>query len=157
REQPEMISVARVSSNFFQTMGVAPILGRAFAPEEGFSNGPRAMVISHRLWQRRFGGDPSVVGRAVKTASGTTTIAGVAPPEFNLPYYAGAWPPIARDSSEMRYRNSRYFRAIGRVKAGESLSSAEAELKTVAGRLAATYPKDDGAWTVRLTPLAEYE
>jgi putative ABC transport system permease protein len=157
RDQPEMISVARVSSNFFQTLGVAPSVGRAFTSEEGFSNGPRAIVISHRLWSRRFNGDPTVVGRTVKTATGAVTIAGVAPPDFKLPLYADAWTPLERDSGEMQYRNSRYMFSIGRIKPGVSVSAAEAEMKTIAGRLAETYPKENRNWSVKLTPLAEYQ
>jgi predicted permease len=157
QEQPESVSAPRVSANFFQTFGVAPMLGRAFAPEEGFSNGPRAMVISHRLWQRRFGGNPSIVGQPIKTSSGSVIIAGVMPPDFKFPVNAEAWTPLARDSGEMSYRSSRYFLAVGRVKSGMSMSAAEAELKTVAGRLAESHPKDNLNWTVKLTPLAEYQ
>ncbi len=133
KEQPEVISVARVSANFFQTFGVTPLLGRMFMPEEGLLNGPRAIVISYRLWQRRFGGDPTIVGKPVKTASGATIIAGVMPLDFKLPVYAEAWTPLARDSGEMPYRSSRYFLAVGRVKAGGSLAAAESEMKTIAG------------------------
>jgi len=157
REQPEPIGCARVSANFFQTFGVAPMLGRTFTPEEGFLNGPRAIVISYRLWQRRFGGDLAAVGRTVKTADGTTIIAGVMPPNFKLPPYSEAWTPLRRDSSEMQLRSSRYFLAVARVKAGRSLAAAEAEMRTIASRLASAHPKEDRNWTVKLTPLTEYQ
>jgi len=157
RDEPEMVSAARVSANFFQTFGVAPMLGRAFMPEEGLMSGPRAIVISHRLWQRRFGGDPAIVGKPVKTSTGAMIIAGVMPPDFKLPIYAEAWTPLARDSGEMQYRSSRYFLAVGRVKSGGSLAAAESEMKTIAGRLAEAHPKENRNWTVKLTPLAEYQ
>ena len=157
KEQPEVVSAARVSANFFQTFGVAPLLGRMFTPEEGLLSGPRAIVISYRLWQRRFGGDPAVIGKPIKTSTGTTIIAGVMPPDFRLPVYAEAWTPIARDSGEMQYRSSRYFLAVGRIKTGGSLAAAEAEMKAIANRLADAHPKENRNWTVKLTSLAEYQ
>ena len=87
------------------------------------------MVISHRLWQQRFGGDPSIVGEPVRTAGGAMIIAGVMPPDFKLPVFAEAWIAMARDSGEMRGRTSRYFLALGRIKSGASISDAEAEMK----------------------------
>src|SRR5262245_58192430 len=84
-ERTEVINGAMVSVNFFETFGVAPLLGRAFVKEEGLLNGPRAVVLSHRLWQRRFGGDPKIVGSALKTDDGAVTVIGVMPPEFKFP------------------------------------------------------------------------
>src|SRR5262249_38976832 len=88
---------------------------------------------------------------------GATVIAGVMPPDFKLPVYSEAWTPLAMDGDEMKLRNSRYFMVAGRIKAGESIAEAEAEINTVAGRLADAYPKENRNWTVKLTPFAEYQ
>src|SRR5262245_55562864 len=133
-ERIEIISGARVTVNFFATFGAQPMLGRAFDNEEGFVNGPRAVVLSHRLWQRRYGGDPQIVGRTLKTADGAITVIGVMPPDFKFPSYAQVWWPVAHDSGEMKFRAAPYFRAIGRIRKGETIESAQSEMKTIAAR-----------------------
>ncbi|MGH9935170.1 MAG: ABC transporter permease, partial [Blastocatellia bacterium] len=154
-ERVEAISGARVTVNFFSTFGVQPLLGRAFVNEEGFLNGPPAIILSHRLWQSRFGGDPQIVGRTIKTNDGSVTVVGVMPPDFKFPSFAQVWTPLARDSGEMKPRASRYFRAIGRIKQGETIESAQAEMKAIAARLATSHPKDNQGRTVQLTDWRE--
>jgi putative ABC transport system permease protein len=145
-----------VAVNFFATFGVQPMLGRAFVNEEGLEDGPHVVVLSHRFWQQRFGGDPQIVGRRIKTRDGTPLLViGVMPPEFKFPSYAQVWTPIARDSGEMKSRASSYCRAIGRIKQGENLASAQAEMKAIAARLATSYPKDNQGRTVKLTEWRE--
>src|SRR5262245_48043476 len=73
-ERIEVISGARVTVNFFETLGVQPMLGRAFDNEEGFLNGPRVIILSHRLWQQRYGGDPQIVGRTLNTSDGAAPV-----------------------------------------------------------------------------------
>ncbi|HEX8144501.1 MAG TPA: ABC transporter permease [Pyrinomonadaceae bacterium] len=153
-EQPEALAGARVSFNFFQTLGIAPMLGRAFSSEDGQLSAPGTIVLSHRLWQRRFGGDPSIVGRTLQTTEGPSVVVGVMPPDFRFPSFAEAWVPFARDSSEMRVRN-RYFQVFGRLKPDQSLASAQAEMTTVASRLEAEHPETNKGWAVVLTPLKQ--
>jgi putative ABC transport system permease protein len=150
-ERVEVIPGAGVATNFFETFGVQPMLGRSFVGEEGFLNGPKVVILSHRLWQRRFGGDPQIVNRLIKTDEGDVTVVGVMPPDFNYPKFAEAWTPMARDTVQMKYRASRYFRAIGRIKQGETIQSAQEEMETIAARLAEAYPRDNQGWTVRVT------
>src|SRR5262245_3059968 len=154
-ERVELVSGARVTVNFFSTFGAQPVLGRAFDNEEGFVNGPRVVVLSHRLWQGRYGGDPQIVGRALKTTDGAVTVIGVMPPEFNFPSYAQVWTPLARDSGEMKSRAHRYFQAVGRIRQGETIESAQAEMRDIAARLATSYPKDNQDRTVQLTDWRE--
>src|SRR5262245_49282778 len=154
-ERVELIPGARVTVNFFATFGVQPMLGRAFLNEEGFLNGPRVVILSHGLWLRRYGADPQIVGRTIKTDDGAVTVIGVMPPDFKFPSFAEVWTPVARDSGEMKYRAAAYFRAIGRIRQGETIESAQAEMKTIAARLATSYPKDNQGWTVQLTDWRE--
>ena len=152
----ETLPAARVSANFFQTFGVAPRLGRDFVAEDATPAGARAAVLSHRLWQQRFGGDPSVVGRTLRTDEGAVTVVGVMPPDFKVPGYAAAWLPQSPDTAEMRVRGARYLSAVGRLAPGETRESAEAELQAVAARLEAAHPKDNKGWTVRVSTWRDY-
>jgi putative ABC transport system permease protein len=154
-ERVEVIAGASVAVNFFDTFGVEPLLGRTFTSEEGLLNGPPTIILSHRLWQQRFAGDPQMVGRTIKTNDGAVTVIGVMPADFKFPSSAQAWTPLARDSSEMDNRANRYFRAIGRVKRGQTIESAQAEMRTIAARLAEAFPKENQGWTVQLTDWRE--
>ncbi len=154
-DQPDVFNGARVSFNFFQTFGVQPMLGRTFSPEDGELNAPNTVVLSHRLWMRRFGGDPSIVGKTFNTFEGATTVIGVMPHDFKFPSYAEVWTPLARDAAEMRNRSNRYFNAVGRINPGQSIESAQAELNTIAGRLEAEHPQSNRGWTAHLAPLRD--
>jgi len=154
-DPPDVFNGARVSFNFFQTFGVLPLLGRAFFPEDGQLNSPGTVILSHKLWISRFGGDPSVVGKTFTTTEGGTTVIGVMPPDFKFPSYADVWVPLARDASEMRNRSNRYFQAVGRIRPDQSIESAEAELKAIASRLEEQYPRANKNWTAQLIPLRE--
>jgi predicted permease len=154
-ERIEVVSGARVAANFFQTFNVQPHLGRTFAREDGFLSAPPTMVLSHELWQKRFGGDSRIIGRIIKTDDGPVTVIGVMPADFKYPRSAQVWLPLARDSSEMQYRANRYFKAIGRIKSGQTIETAQTELQGVAARLANAFPKENEGWTVQLTDWRE--
>src|SRR6516162_332868 len=154
-ENPYSAWIEPVSGNYFDVLGVKPILGRTFAREE---NGERAKaftaVISYRLWQNYFHGDRSILGRIVRINRYTVTIVGVAPAEFH-----GDFPGIALDAwvpaplAGERERNARQFRAIVRLKLGVSLSQASAEAATVAARLARDFPKTNEGIGARIVPI----
>src|SRR5215831_16284323 len=147
--------IESVSGNYFDVLGVKPILGRTFAREE---NGERAKaftaVISYRLWQNYFRSDRSILGRIVHINRYPVTIVGVAPAEFH-----GDFPGIALDAwvpaplAGERERNARQFRAIVRLKPGVSLSQASAEAATVAARLAGAFPKTNEGIGARIVPI----
>ncbi len=150
-ERVEVIPGARVTVNFFATFGVQPLMGRAFVSEEGFLSSLPVIILSYRLWQQRYGGDPQIVGRTLKAdGGGAVTVVGVMPADFKFPSWAQVWMPLARDSGEMKYRANRYFQAAGRVKPGQTIESAQAEMKTIAARLVEAYPTENQGWTVQL-------
>lgn len=150
-ERAELLRGPRVSTNFFDTLQAQPLLGRTFRADDGLVAAPDTVVLSYRAWQNKFGGDPQIIGKMLDD-NGVQVI-GVMPPDFKFPDHAETWIPFSRDSGEMQQRRSRYFQTFGRLKAGQSLASAQAELKTVAARLAAQYPQTNKAITVNLTPL----
>ena len=152
-EDPEMFPGPGVSTNFFQTLGAQPLLGRTFRSEDGSIKSPDTIILSYRLWQRRFGGDPNIVGKGLGNTG--ATVIGVMPPDFKFPAYAECWLPLAHDSSEMRNRANRYFNVIGLLKRGVTIENAQAEMKTVAARLEAQYPDSNKSITAQLTPFRE--
>ena len=120
-----------------------------------FRTGSKVVILSHRLWQRRFGGDPNIVTKTLAIEQGRVTVVGVMPPQFKLPAYAEAWTPVAQDSGEMNLRNSRYYETVARLKENVTLAQAEAEVRTIAARLASQYPESNTNWSVHLATLRE--
>jgi len=153
-EVSELIPATRVTDEFFSTLGVPPLLGRTFTPDE-FNTGSSVVILSHRLWLRRFGGDPNIITRTLALAQGRVTVVGVMPAQFKLPTSAEAWTPVAQDSGEMHLRAARYFETVARLKPNVTPAQAEAEMRTIAARLASQYSESDSNWSVRLATLRE--
>jgi putative ABC transport system permease protein len=129
------------------------MLGRGFdTADEATVPGLTNIVLSHQLWQSRFGGDASVVGRSIRTATGSAMIRGVMPPEFRVPDYAHAWIPMGW--GEIGARGTRYWRVVGRLRRDRTVEMARDELNTIAARLAEAYPKENRNWSVEAMPFA---
>jgi predicted permease len=152
-ERPEYLRCSRVSTNFSQVFGVKPLLGRAFLPEDGLVAAPKTIMLSYGLWQRRFGGDPAIIGKSLGNTG--MTVIGVIPPDFKYPTGSECWTPLARDSGEMRTRANRYFSVVGSIKSDQTLEGAQAEIKTIAARLEAQYPDTNKNITVQVTSIHE--
>ena len=153
---PEVVSGVRVSEDFFRVLGVSPARGRALDAEEFNSAASRSVVLSHRLWVRRFGGDPGVIGKQLTlVGGGSATVVGVMPERFRFPSQAEVWTALPRDSRELLQRSSRYFAVVGRVRGDLTQAQAQEELGGVAARLADAYPQSNADWGVRLVPLRE--
>jgi len=148
-----------VSGNYFDVLGVKPSLGRTFTRDEyGDRAGAFTAVISYRLWQEYFRGDPSILGRAVRINRHQVTIIGVAPREFHGDFPGIAldgWIPVALTGE--RERDARNFQAIVRLKPGVSISEANAEVAAVAKRLALVFPKTNQGVGDRIVPIWKAE
>jgi hypothetical protein len=152
-ERPESINAARVTWDFFETMGIAPLLGRGFEQSvELVPANSTSVVLSHRLWLSRFGGDRNIVGRQIKTPTGAATVVGVMPPAFRFPPNAEVWVPIGC-CGEIDRRATRYWRTVGRLRDGVSIPAAQAEIETIAERLAELYPRENRNWSARIIPF----
>jgi predicted permease len=144
-----------VSGNYFDVLGVKPVLGRRFARDE-YGDRAKAFtaVISYRLWQDYFRGNPSILGYTVHINRQQVTIVGVTPPGFH-----GDFPGIAMDAwvpvplAGERERDARHFRAVVRLKPGVSVSEANAEAATVAARLAGAFPKTNEGIGAQIVPI----
>jgi predicted permease len=156
---PERLSAALVTDGFFQTLGSVPRLGRTLIAADDVPGRNRVAVISHGLWTRRFGADPSIVGRAVTLNKEPFEIVGVMPAAFTYP--AGrridVWIPLSYFGPDQigRGRGSRFLAVIARVKPGTSEAQFRSEMAGIAERLSREYPESAGSTTVDTAPLRE--
>jgi putative ABC transport system permease protein len=153
-DAPERVSGRSVTTNLFSVLGAQPVLGRVFTAEEGVPGGPEVILLSHGLWQRRFGGDPSVVGRQVAIAGGTVTVVGVMPAAFRALGTEEYWEPFTI-GAETREPQGRYAMVLGRLKPGISPERAGAEMITIARGLESEFPDFDTGWSTTVVPLTE--
>ena len=143
-EMPEKLKCEYVAPRFLQVLGVSPALGRDFTVQEEHDGGPGAVLISDRLWRRRFSGAPDVIGKVLRFGKTSYPVIGVMPPSFQFPdREADAWFPSAPDYPYARSRELTWFTAIGRMKPGVTLAQARDNLMTVQSNLARQFPKPD--------------
>ncbi len=162
---PRMVFGELVSANYFSTLGVAPIIGRGFRPEEDATPGAFPVaVISYGLWRQQFAADPQITSRTIQLNGRAYDIVGVAPPGFQglyQLYAADIWAPMAMYqqlhpmAAQVPLRRFLGFAVAGRLKPGVSLAQAEAGMRSIAQDLERQYPTDNRGRTVRLSALAE--
>lgn len=152
----EQVQAMWVSANFFELIGVQPIVGRGFAVGEDLPDKPRVAVISHRAWLRRFGGEDSVIGRTVRINTETYTIVGVLPAKFDAPLVWGPveflMPSVIHPGFTSNFKDS-WLAGVARLKPGVSIDQAQSELSTVGARLVQEHPKENAGLGFRLSTL----
>lgn len=153
-DQAERLRGARVTEDFFALFGATAAQGRLLLPSDNQPGSPYVTVISYGLWQRRFGGDPGIVGQTIALNGDSYTVVGVAPPQFNFPSRMDAWMP-ARLGESQQGRGSNYLLVIGRLKDGVPIEQAQAQMNQVAAALATQYPDNDTNLSVLVSPLLE--
>jgi putative ABC transport system permease protein len=155
--EPEELMRALVGGNYFRVLGVAALHGRTFNDEESRPGGPPAVVLSHALWMRRFGGDPSIVGRSLALAGTSSRVAGVMPASFQpIGPKADLWVAGALDPAiDYRSRAGRYLLAFGRLKRAATVERARSEMSAIARNLEEQYPDFNKNWGVNLVPMKE--
>jgi predicted permease len=144
--KPETVMASRVSSGFFQLLGLQPILGRAFMAEEDQAGKNHEVILTHKLWKERYGADPKVVGRTVTLDGSPYVIVGVMGPQMRKPDYAQMWTPMGLTADEAVVRGEHHYLAFARLKPGVAVAQAQAEMNTISQRLAQQYPADDKGW-----------
>jgi putative ABC transport system permease protein len=154
-ERPRQISGARVTANFFRTLGVKPVLGRTFLPDEDGldrpANAARSAMIGYRFWQQDLGGDPNVLGRTLRVDSIPYTVVGVVPNDFRFWWRThDLWVPVTMNAHERDYRD---LVAIARLTGTKA--AAASELSVIARSLAGAFPKNDRGWTLQPEDLKE--
>ena len=160
RGDAERLSGARVSANLFETEGVSAAVGRTLEPEDDRPGSPPVVVISYGLWQRRFGGDASLVGQALELNGENYTLVGVLPPNYLFPIAdAELAVPLVADADPWRHdRNTvNFLRLTGRTRPGTTLERAQAEMNRLAVRLRQEFPDSNARKLgVKLTPMLEH-
>jgi putative ABC transport system permease protein len=153
--EPEQIDSMIVSDGFFQMLGVRPVLGRWFTPEENLPNAPDVVIVSWELWQRRFGGDAGILGRNLQINHRPQTVVGVMPAGFRFPQTrADFWMPygLARSNAN---QDGRYLSTLARLRPGVSLAAARADMNVLASQLQKEHPQLDTKWGATVVGLRE--
>ena len=154
--EPEDVQAQRVTWTFFPALGVQPLIGRGFVADEDRPGGNPVIVLSHRLWQSRFGGNPGIVGKQATVSGRLYTVIGIMPPDFHfLNTEVQAWLPLAIDPVIDYRKSGRFLRTFGRLKPDVTLQQAQAEMSRIAGQLEQQYPEYNRGWDVNVVPLHE--
>ncbi len=155
---PERVSCASVTRNFFNVIGLPPKIGRTFSEDEDKVGAPPVVVISDRLWQRAFNRDPAVLGRSITLHDQNYMVIGVMPPQVTSPQDTDVWLSLMRRSNNPIWMQRFIHPMIyvwGKLKPGVTLEQARSEMKTIAARLEKAYPETNGKETAIVTPLLE--
>lgn len=162
RGEPQSVDGDRVSPNYFNVIGVTPALGRAFLPSEGQAGNDHVVILSNPLWHERFGSDPNAIGEEIEIDHQSYTIVGVMPREaaMRMPWIPPRlWTPLVFSAKDMSLsaRGDRYLDIVlGRLKPSVTLLAAQAEMDSIARRLAETYPETNKDWQVTVLTLQEF-
>ncbi len=161
--RPERLAGLGVTAGFFDLLGAQPLLGREFRREDELPNSTAVVILSHALWQRRFNGNPGIVGQAVTLSGRPFTVIGVMPPGVqhvggdyrSMPHgeTVDVWGPL--EMPPQAERGSHFCNAIGRLKPGVSAGQAAADFNVIAGRLAQQFPDTNRSWRIAIQPLHE--
>jgi putative ABC transport system permease protein len=159
KEEPERIEGARVSASLFPLLGVKAALGRTFLAEEEQPGHERVVILSHGLWQRRFGADPGFIGQTLTLNGSSYTVVGILPASFKFPDKEELWTPLAFNPEQLieSARGGRSLLVIGRLKPAVTLRQGQTEMSTIARRLEQRYPVTNTGWGIHLVPLHEQE
>src|SRR5262249_35573532 len=151
--EPEQLSGAAVSPGFLGLFGIQPQLGRGFLPGDEQARKGKVILLSHGLWQRRFGGDRAIVGRQITLDRESYTVVGVLPRDFDFPYTILV--PLTVDAAVQRARQTRFFFVYAKLQPGTGLQAAQAELDGICARLSSQYPAEDSGMKLTVIRLQE--
>ena len=155
-DRAESLRTWAVSAGFFEILGTDPAFGRTFLPDEYLDGNDRVVVLGHRSWLQRFGGDPSIVGRIVTLDNEPYTIVGILPPDFKYPGQAAAWVPRPPRPWDDASRTANYMFGVARLTDGATLADAQAEADLLASSLAESFPGTNATTGLELVPFREH-
>jgi len=154
--EPEKVQAYGVTANFFGLLGIKPVLGRTILPEEDQPQASKVVMLSYSLWQRRYGGEQSVIGRDLLLNGEKYTVVGVMPAGFQfMESYIGLWVPIAFTSEELAQRGGHYLTVFARMKPGVTLAQANVDVRTIQQRIAHDYPDQAAQLGAYVIPLRD--
>jgi putative ABC transport system permease protein len=152
-ENPERVQGFLVTANLLDALGMQPMMGRNFKAEENEPGRDTTVILSHGLWQRRFAGDPNIVGKTIQLNSNARTVIGVMPAEFQFPRGMELMAPIAFTPDMRTNRGNHSYLVVGRLKSGVSVAQANTEMTGIAARLAQAYPEQNTGLSAGVYPL----
>ncbi len=151
--QAEHLEASLATSGLFPLLGIRPVAGRTFHPEEDKPGNPPVVLISHRLWQSHFGSDPSVVGRTIRLDGRGFTLIGILPAEFRLIPSTDLWMPVSEYGDDLTSHLHHEFHILARMKPGIRISEAQAELMTLNRQEEQAFPDTHKNWGVLVLPM----
>jgi predicted permease len=155
-ETPENVDGARVGTDYFTLLGAQPALGRNFRAEEASPGRENVVLLSHRLWQRRFGGEPSAVGSEIRLDGRPHTVIGVMPASMDFALFdEELWLPVAFTAERLAMHDEHYLSVLARLKPGVARGRADEEMAGLGRWLETTYPKDNKDRTIHVSQLME--
>lgn len=147
---------ARVSVSLLPTLGINPVLGRGFTSKESVPGQERVVLLSHGLWQSRFGGDPQAIGRSITLDGESHTVVGVMPAGFDFPGEAEFWVPLAFTQDDLAtQRGAHYLAVLARLRPGVTVEDAAADMRAIAARLESEYRENNLGWSATAIGLTE--
>ena len=161
RGEPTVVDTSVVTPELFSLLGVQPLAGRVFLPDDGKPGAAPVVILSENLWRGLFGAEPSLIGSSIDLDKRTFTVIGIMPATFRFPQITQSeqiWIPLVQDplfGRWMERRGGHWLRVTARLKPGVSLTQAQAELDAISARLAKEFPAENGGWTIRMAPLQQ--
>jgi len=158
KQEAEQVSGVRVTSGFFPVLGVEPLLGRTFLPEEETLGKDHVVVLSYGLWQTRYGGDPSLLGQTITIDGDAFTVIGIMPKDFEWQFWGGRrklWVPVGYTKTDFG-RGDNSFYSIARLKPGVTEAQARAEMEAVGSHVREQYPKEDADMGATVSSLNDF-
>src|SRR6266404_3671761 len=153
--EPQRVQAAYADSGLFPMLGIRPVAGRSFIPEEDRAGNAPVVILGHRLWQSRFGGDPRVVGRSISLDNQRYTVVGVLPAGMQLARSADLWMPFGQFNDDLTEHVHHAFSAIARLKPGITLAQAHDEVDRLHQQEAIAYPDAHRNFGVRVEPIED--
>src|SRR5216684_3202600 len=139
--QPEEVEVKLVTANFFPLLGIRPIVGRAFRPEEDRPGAANVVLLNRGLWVRRYGANPHVIGKTILMNGEKYTVLGVLPPGFDFPDRVDVWVPMALSAERWHQRGNHFLEVVARLRDGVTVERARADMAGIAKQLEHEYPE----------------
>ena len=152
-DPPERIQGFLVTANYLDALGMKPIMGRNFFAEENQPGKDAVAIITHSLWQRRFGGDPNILNKTITINSVVRTVVGVMPEHFNFPKGGEIYAPLPMTPELMKNRSSHGYYVVGRLKPGASIEGSQAEIDNIMARLEQQFPETNKGWGATVFPI----
>ncbi len=154
-QEPEALTACRATYGFFEVLGVKPLYGRTFLPEEDTAGKDQVAILSNSLWKRRFAGDPAIVGKKINLDGLPFEVVGVMDEKFADPSNVQIWTPLVFTPEQKQQRGAYIFQVIARLKPVKTQSQAQAELNTIASSLAKKYPEYNAGMGIKIVPTIE--